>query len=166
MKRLIIRTAVLICIVGVFAAITGCTEKNQDPQESNKSVQQILENLSVSREKLDSSLYFNDSIFEENCEKLYSVKYSELTDGGILYCESGEYADKISILKLTNSSSANAEKILENRKQARIKVYEGYSPSETEKANNAAIFEENGYAVLIIADDTASLEKAVRKELD
>ena len=69
-------------------------------------------------------------------------------------------------MKLTNSSSANAEKILENRKQARIKVYEGYSPSETEKANNAAIFEENGYAVLIIADDTASLEKAVRKELD
>ena len=91
--------------------------------------------ISASAEKkLDSSLYFNDSIFEENCEKLYSVKYSELTDGGILYCESGEYADEISILKLTNSSSANAEKILENRKQARIKVYEGYSPSETEKS--------------------------------
>lgn len=130
----------VLCASALFTGITGCGSNDggsgttASESRENISVREILEKIKDSDDtKLDASLYFDDSAFQENCSKLYSIEYSQLSDGGILFCESGEYADEISILKPADGDAESAAEILEKRKEARMQVYEGYSPPKRRK---------------------------------
>lgn len=172
MKKALKTFLCVLCASTLFTGITGCGSNDggsgttASESRENISVREILEKIKDSDDtKLDASLYFDDSAFQENCSKLYSIEYSQLSDGGILFCESGEYADEISILKPADGDAESAAEILEKRKKARIQVYEGYSPSEAQKAQNAVVFAKNGCAALVISDNAESIAQLIKDEL-
>lgn len=172
MKKTLKTIFCVLCSAALMAVTVGCGSDGESSEgettggAENVSVQAVLESIRESAgDNLDASLFFEDSVFQENCSRLFSIEYSQLSDGGILYCESGEYADEISILMPADGDVEAASQLLEQRKQDRVSVYEGYSPSETEKAQNGVVFTENGCAALVIADNAEDVAEAVREAL-
>ncbi|WP_164489166.1 DUF4358 domain-containing protein [Ruminococcus sp. Marseille-P6503] len=171
MKRKLKTIHCILCACVLITVPAGCgsdeggRQSNASDGKDNVSVREILEKVKDSGARLDASFYFDDSGFEENCSKLYSIEYSQLSDGGILFCESGEYADEITVLKPADGDAENAARLLEKRKEARAEVYEGYSPSEAQKARDAVVFEKNGFAALVITDDAESVAQLIKDKL-
>ncbi len=138
-----------------------------DNTASEKSAKDILEQLrkDISEENLDGSAYFGEDVFENNCRKLYGMDIEEFSDGGILYNDGGGMADEISLIR---SGSGNADKFsqaLEERKQMRLDLFQGYAPEEVYKIENALIFTKGDWAALIISDDADSIEEYLKNAL-
>ncbi|MGN0623985.1 MAG: DUF4358 domain-containing protein [Oscillospiraceae bacterium] len=179
MNKRLWAASLLICAAVASAAMTGCssakaessgsTESTESQaaasvQESEKSAKDILQEISSADEAVNfnASAYFDDDIFKKNCKKLYSFDIDKLSDGGIIYVDSGGLADEISLIKPADGDTAYALKALEARKQLRIQDFTGYKPEELDKIENAQIFEAGGYAVFIISDNAEQLAEKIR----
>lgn len=159
--------AFITAAVMILAGFTACSDKTSagfsqaaSQSDTEKSAFEMLSKLKSSdgSENLDSAAYFDDELFKSNCAKLYSIEYEELSDGGLLFCGSGEYADEVSMLKPESGDVFEAVKAFEARKNQRIKTYQGYAPKEVDKIEKAVIFEYGGFAVMIISDNAEQLK--------
>lgn len=176
MNKRLWAASLLICAAVASASMTGCSSAAEEShastesqasasvQESEKSAKDILEEISSADEAeiFNASAYFDDDIFKKNCKKLYSFDIDKLSDGGIIYVDSGGLADEISLIKPADGDTAYALKALEARKQLRIQDFKGYKPEELDKIENAQIFEAGGYAVFIISDNAEQLAEKIR----
>lgn len=176
MKKLLCTASLIICAAVAAAGAAGCSSgKTESPvdsknktsdsaAESVKNAKDILEEIKASDEaaNFNASAYFDSEVFEKNCKKLYSFKFEKLSDGGIIYVDSGGLADEISLIKPADGDTAFAIKALEARKQMRIQDFTGYKPEELGKIENAQIFEAGGYAVFIISDNAEELAEKIK----
>jgi hypothetical protein len=166
-----------LCCAVFIAGFAGCGSQNADSQDSEnnasvssaqtQSAEEILSGLKdeISESNLDSSAYFSEEAFENNAKKLYATEYSDLSDGGILYDGTGSTADEISMIKPADGDTDNAVSALEARKEMRIRDFTGYKPEELDKIEDARIFSQNGWAVLIISDNADSIEKTLKTKI-
>jgi hypothetical protein len=160
------------CCAVFLAGFTGCTAAENDSaadsvsnsSAATLSAQEVLEELDgkISESTLDSSAFYSDETFENNAKKLYAIEYADLADGGILYDGTGGSADEISMIKPADGDEDYAVKALEARKEMRIRDFTGYKPEELDKIEDAEIFSQNGWAVLIISDNAADIAKTLK----
>ena len=65
------------------------------------------------------------------------------------------------MLKPESGDVSQVIKVLEARKNQRIKTYQGYAPKEADKIEKAVIFEYGGFAVMIISDNAEQLRSTL-----
>lgn len=160
-------TAIMSFII--LISVSSCTFGGKETEESsvettNLTAEQILTILieKSQEENLDSTAFFDEELFEKNCENLYGIEYSQLKDGGIAYAGSGGYADEVSVIKVNGMADSMVLSFLEKRVERRIQDFTGYRPTEISKIENSRYFISGGFAVLIISDNVEQLEKQVK----
>ena len=71
------------------------------------------------------------------------------------------FADEIAVISVKNKNdAAAAETSLQEHIKHRVSLYETYDPTQVPKLNNALIFTEGRYAVLIVCGDPAAVKAA------
>ncbi len=133
-------------------SVTQCSE-----QKEELTAAAILDRVAASdkAEKMNVRAVYGSDEFDAACENLYGIGTDSITDGGVLFEETGQSADEVSVLK------GSVESVLTSRAEQRAAVYDGYAPEEAEKARNAEVFTYEGFSVLIIADNAAEIKKII-----
>ncbi len=159
-----VRTALLIAAAVLLLCSCGKkTEESSSQGSQSLTAAQIFDKAqqSSSADMLDSRLTLGDDTFDQSCEKLFGVSADKLADGGVMYISSGAAADEISVIKLSDGSSA--KQLLEQRRDDRRGDFEGYAPDELEKIDSALIFEYGGADIMIISDNAEQIADAIKK---
>lgn len=123
--------------------------------ESGKSAEDILSK--ISDDKLDASAYLGGQL-DKYCKQLYGIEADVLSDGGIIYSSEGS-ADEISMLKFKDNSSA--ENLYKARLESRKTQFDNYKPEESSKIENALVYKQGDYWVLIISDHADKLKSTI-----
>lgn len=159
-----------LCIVTsaiTFLTMAGCgtidassgSDVSQSRSQSEKlSAKDILSQ--IEDDDLTASAYYGDETFTKNAEKLYGIEADSIADGGIIYAADGGLADEVSIIRLTDGSSAKAA--LTNRLDYRRNQFENYKPEETKKIDAADIFQAGDYWVLVISDNVQDISDKIK----
>ena len=165
-------TAVMLLSFGSCSLNDNDSENNTSSESAqvqcNVSGKEAIEALieKSGDENLDSTAFYGEELFEENCVKLYDIEYSNLEDGGIAYAGSGGLADEVSIIKVSDMSENLVLQFLEKRVERRIQDFTGYKPGEISKIENSKCFAYGGYSILIISDNADDLEKQIKLILE
>ena len=168
MKHKKIKLLPSLLAADLILMMSGCGSTPDDSgnehssSEANEQKEQltaaaILDRVAASgkAERMTVRADLGSEDFNSVCEKLYGVKAESLTDGGIIFEESGQYADEVSVLKGADES------VLKDRAAQRAQVYEGYAPAEAEKAQKAEVFTYEGFTILVISDNAADIKKDI-----
>lgn len=161
----------LTLVIAAILLMSGCgadtSDSGDDTLSSQKTEQktevtaaEILDKLMASgkAEKMTARADFGSEDFNSMCDLMYGVTLDSLTDGGVIFEETGQSADEVSLLKGADES------VLKSRAEQRAAVYDGYAPEEAEKARNALVFTYEGFSVLVIADNAAEIKDIITKE--
>lgn len=172
MKRIMIAAALLSAVlmlgscgsdnnssVGNGGAETTAAGNVQ--QEKEVSAAEILG--SIDNELLDGKAVKGEDMFDKNAEKFYGITIDKISDGGILYNSEGSYCDEVSIIRLADDPSA--EDILKKRLEDRHATFSGYAPEQMPKFEEAEVFVQNGYGVLIISEDHEKIARQIKDML-
>ncbi|MGN0601649.1 MAG: DUF4358 domain-containing protein [Oscillospiraceae bacterium] len=165
-KRIV---AVLLSVVILFV-ISSCTNGNgnnnsQVSESGEKITAKEIINMIIESDidnNLDSTAFYGDDLYKENCIKLYDIDFSDIEDGGIIYSKSGGFADEISIIKTNDRYSGDMIQILESRVEKRKQDFAGYKPTEISKIEKSKVFSCGDFYVLIISDNSEELEKLIK----
>ena len=163
------KTAILLAAA---LLLSGCGkaagEEGSSAPDSTQSTEQkkeysaadILDRVSASgyADNMNVRAELGSEDFDGVCEKLYGVTPGSLTGGGIMFEETGQLADEVSVLK------GAGEEVLRARAEQRAAVYEGYAPEEAEKARRAEVFTFEGFSVLVIADNASEIKKIITEQ--
>ncbi len=167
----IINQIVAVIFVAVFMlGISSCENANSSSSNNSQSKissSELFERLNWENidKKFDEKAVLGDDLFDKNCEKLYNIELSALSDGGIICSDNGGFADEISVLKANSITEEELTELLKQRVQRRIKDFTGYKPQEIEKIENSHVFVCGGFAILIISDDAEKLEQQIKEIL-
>jgi hypothetical protein len=106
----------------------------------------------------------------ENADALFSylsdVDYAKINRFFLSYCSDGKEADEIAVVELKSSSDVTAMRAsLQSHVDGRIALYSTYGPDQVAKAEQALLFEQGNYVVLIISDRTADVRAAFETKL-
>ena len=155
---LLILLTALVC-----TAFAGCSKQEKDSSAEPKvtSVKELVD--SIENKLLDKKTYFDDQLFQDNCEKLYGISTDKLADGGLLYSSNGSNADEISVLRTKDGT--DCEELLKKRLDSRKQDFDSYRPEELPKLDKAQIFSKDGYSILIISDDAQAIRKTIEDKI-
>ena len=164
-KRIYKRYAALIMTVVLCAAMTaafsGCANDN-----SGASCRDILDACrKIAPEgSFDTLVCYGEDIYEESFDNLYGIQYDDISDGAILYTESGGLADEISIVRMKDNEDVSiAKQKLLDRIESRRQTFAGYKPEEVRKLDSASVIVQGNYAALIISDSNDDFETEIRR---
>lgn len=146
MKRFWKVLAVMLGVVGMVCAFSGCS---RDTAGSDKDVP-----ISDIVEKLKSGLEWEYSMIQATdamIEGWYSFDSEKVEEFTVYVTDFPSVADEIVVVKLSDKGYlSEAETILKDRVDNRKKEFEGYSPTEAYKAENAVITSHGNYVALIV----------------
>lgn len=149
MKRFWKVLAVMLGVVGMVCAFSGCS---RDTVGSDKDVP-----ISDIVEKLKSGLEWEYSMIQATdamIEGWYSFDSEKVEEFTVYVTDFPSVADEIVVVKLSDKGYlSEAETILKDRVDNRKKEFEGYSPTEAYKAENAVITSHGNYVALIVGND-------------
>jgi hypothetical protein len=149
MKRFWKVLAVMLGVVGMVCAFSGCS---RDTAGSDKDVP-----ISDIVEKLKSGLEWEYSMIQATdamIEGWYSFDSEKVEEFTVYVTDFPSVADEIVVVKLSDKGYlSEAETILKDRVDNRKKEFEGYSPTEAYKAENAVITSHGNYVALIVGND-------------
>ena len=152
---------ILLAILLLVLPVAGCSgrgssgaDKAYDPQVV---AQAILENVTFK----DTLVQAQGAVAEN-----YYMLDDTIAAHAIYISGSGGTAEEIAVLKVTDKKALDAaKKILENRVEELKFRFESYVPTEMVKLRNPVIVLQGDVAVLVIADDKAAAEEAVKNAL-
>jgi hypothetical protein len=136
-------------------------ESSTAENNSTGSAESVLSG--IKNEYLDASAYYGGEVYASNCKKLYGIELDDVEDGGIIYSSGGGYADEVSLIKMSDGSSA--EGYLKERLSQRTNTFENYKPEEVDKLNSAQIFQVGDYWALVISDDAEDISQEIKDGL-
>lgn len=100
----------------------------------------------------------------DNAEDLFSYLSDfdyDKVDGYFLAYSSEGLADEIAVVRLKSKSDiAGMIATLEDHVDGRRKLYESYQPDQVNRVENALVFSQDNYAVLIIGNDQQVIKEA------
>lgn len=165
-KKIMLLILPLTLLFSVSSCASSKTEGSSAAASSQSGVtaKQIIEAMIEKNEdaNLDSTAFYEDDLYKENCQKLYSIEYSDITDGGIAYAGSGGLADEISVIKAENMSESVVETFLSKRVERRVQDFTGYKPTEISKIESSTIFSSGGFSILIISDNALEIQEQIK----
>lgn len=164
-------TALVMAIL-MMLSLCACGGKDGDKEVKVKKgditakmlVEATLQQTSF--DKADLIYSMEDENFSARFEYFYGIDVSLVSDAAIA-CSSSSKADEISILKTAKGTDINElTAALENRCAIQKSSYELYSPECVDMLNNALIFTNGDYAVLIVSDKNDELRSALETIID
>lgn len=166
LKKVLILAMPLMLLFNLVSCKSGDNDASSanSGADSNITAKQIIQAMIDKNEdeNLDSIAFYDDDLYKENCQKLYSIDYSDIDDGAIAYAGSGGLADEISVIKTHNMSENVVETFLSKRVDRRIQDFTGYKPTEISKIENSKIFSCGGFSVLIISDNASEIQEQIK----
>ena len=160
--RAIAAVSVLI-MLSVFC-LSGCskgadTEKSKITVPASEVMKTMLPKIGDFEAKAEMS--YSDAAYSVNFPTLYKgLELSDITDGAIIYDETGNTADEISILVAKDKDSTNTLKeALKQRALKRASDFGDYKPVEATKAETAKVVICDRYVMLAIGSDPTTMQK-------
>ena len=152
-------TALVLVIVTALAAMamSGCSSEN-----SKASCRDILDGCKkiAPEGSFDTLVSYGEELYDDSFDNLYGIQFKDISDGAILYTESGGLADEISIVCMKENGDVQVAK---QKLQERRNTFAGYKPEEVYKLDNASVIVQGNYAALIISDDNEGFEAEIRR---
>lgn len=148
----------LTVMILFFLLLTGCGKDN--------FVAVSMYDLSKEMIAADSSLpemitvSTSDTDAENNFKYLSDMDYTKVDSYFLSYSAEGK-ADEIVVIAVKNVNDVEeTKKTLEAHVKSRKNVYDTYDPTQLQRVDQALIFTQSHYAVLIISDDAPSVKNA------
>lgn len=160
-----------LVLAGIFAVAFcgGCAQKTTQPKEiqSPEKCKDIMEELLEGADSIstDTKLFYGEEKYEEFFEYLYETSYDRVSDGAYAYA-SEAVADELTIIHANEEKDVKVIRgHLEERVERRMSDFMGYKPDEVEKLENAIIFVEGQYILMVVCDDPEEIVDKF-KEID
>lgn len=155
----------LVMAVLMMLSLCACGGKDGDKKvkKGDITAKMLVEATlqQTSFDKADLIYSMEDENFSARFEYFYGIDVSLVSDAAIA-CSSSSKADEISILKTAKDTDINElTAALENRCAIQKASYELYSPECVDMLNNALIFTNGDYAILIVSDKNDELKSAL-----
>ena len=160
-KKMITTLLMTAMLAATLVIMTGCGS-----EDSGASCREIIDGCKkiAPEGSFDTLVSYGEDLYEDSFDNLYGIQFKDISDGAILYTESGGLADEISIVCMKDNSDVQvAKQKLQERIEARRKTFSGYKPEEVYKLDNASVIVQGNYAALIISDDNESFESEIRR---
>ena len=149
MKRFWKVLAVMLGVVGMGCAFSGCS-RGTAGSDKGVPISDIVEKLKSGLEWEYSMIQATDAMIEG----WYSFDSEKVEEFTVYVTDFPSVADEIVVVKLSDKGYlSEAETILKDRVDNRKKEFEGYSPTEAYKAENAVITSHGNYVALIVGND-------------
>ena len=155
-----------LCIA-VLLAFAGCRGTAAvDPSRPVVSMFDLSEAMNAAHAS-SAEMSYTSSSEKDAADKLAYVSdidYSKVEAFFISYAKEGKgNADEIVVIALKDAADAReAEDSLTAHVESRINLYSTYDPGQVPALKKAVIFSEAQYAVLIVSENAAEVEKAFR----
>lgn len=162
------KIALLFVFLLTLVFFGGCIGKSNSSKSGKTEAaekakcKEILEELLAECEGIqtDTNLFYGDEKYEEYFEYLYDTSFDRAQDGAYGY-SSEAYADEVTVILANEEKDVKVIKgHLEDRISRRMKDFMGYKPEEFAKLENAVVYTEGLYVVMVVSDDPdAVIEK-------
>lgn len=160
-KKTITALVIIVMLAASFITMTGCSSES-----SGASCRDILNGCKkiAPEGSFDTMVCYGEDLYEDSFDNLYGIQFKDISDGAILYTESGGLADEISIVCMKDNSDVQvARQKLQERIESRRNTFAGYKPEEVYKLDNASVIVQGNYAAIIISDDNDGFEAEIRR---
>lgn len=156
----IIRKVSVLIIIGVMLFQTGCGE--------NKQFKDTVSMYDLRVNMLDACKEFPDMLCvsdeddkaEDNFNYISDMDYDIVEHYFLGYSSEGK-ADELIVIALKKAEDVeDAKKSLEEHRDSRVKLLEQYEPEETARVQDALIFTEQQYAVMIVSENNEAVKQA------
>lgn len=163
-----IRKCVLLLIV-LCIILSACGKKADVKVVELTNIKNEMQKAATSLPKM-SLISGKDENAEKNIVYLTDINYEKIEDYFFLYAQLGAdntiTANEIAVILLKDE--ADTEKVmkdLESYVEARVALFKQYQPEEVERAENALVFKEGRYAVMIMCDEQDDVKDAFEKAI-
>lgn len=108
---------------------------------------------------------YEDAGYAERFTFSYHTDMSKITDGAMVYAD-GVCADEITILRpATQADATELTEALRAHVKEQITAFEGYSPEDVAKLQDARLYRDGGFVILLVSDRADALRAAVSELL-
>lgn len=130
----------------------GCGQKSGGKQPGAKEVVDAV----------SATLTFQDDMKETPTDRMpvtFRYDESQVSDKASYASATMVTASEVTVFKASDAKYVDSLKaVLEERIEDQKIQYEDYQPQEMEKINNAVIYTNGDYLILVMADDTSSVK--------
>lgn len=130
-------------VMFLSACGNGEPAKTPEPKDVTAAIVAEIEmNSAVEKGKADIADYYTD------------LDVSKVESASFYICGSGAYPDEVAVIKMTDAADVNTAKTsLQNRLDKQIELYSTYTPDEMYKLDNAKVYTNGNYAILLACAD-------------
>ena len=156
MKKILFHILALFIIF----SLSGCSEETLS--ETNMTPNGIASRIAESQSDLPEmkQIIYSDSDFEMWLSEYYQISAEQIEDGAIYYAD-GVEASEIAVLVMSDEKNAgNTQAALEEYRERRVQVFEGYAPEQESLAKNGVSVIRGRYAALLICENTSAANEA------
>ena len=143
MKKLfVIALAIITCL-----SLAACGGKSSDQSGKQPATADVVEAVA-------SQLTFKDELMtleDKMVANIYNLDEEKLAE---------KTAEEVSVFKVKDAADVGmVQDAINERIEDQKIAYENYVPAEMAKINNAAVYTNGSYVILVMADDTSKVEE-------
>lgn len=153
------RLSALLLASALALTLPGCSGSGQTQTVSMYDLGKTMMEADPDLPDMSTALSSSDQA-EDLFHYLSDMDYSKV-DGYFLGYSSEGKADEVAVICThSQSDTKEAVKELNEHAEGRVQMYKTYAPDQVSRAENALVFSEGRYAVLIISDHPDDVKKA------
>ena len=145
MKKLfVIALAIITCL-----SLAACGGKSSDQSGKQPATADVVEAVA-------SQLTFEDKMVAN----IYNLDEEKLAEKTVRTSATRATAEEVSVFKVKDAADVGmVQDAINERIEDQKIAYENYVPAEMAKINNAAVYTNGSYVILVMADDTSKVEE-------
>ena len=151
MKKLfVIALAIITCL-----SLAACGGKSSDQSGKQPATADVVEAVA-------SQLTFKDELMtleDKMVANIYNLDEEKLAEKTVRTSAPRATAEEVSVFKVKDAAVGMVQDAINERIEDQKIAYENYVPAEMAKINNAAVYTNGSYVILVMADDTSKVEE-------
>ena len=154
-------------LLAVLCMLSVCACNNDGGKTADVSAKDLIAATlnSAKPENADTLCGSDDQSLKNKFYYFYGIETSAVRDYAIAYSSAAK-SDEISVLVAAKGTDMKTlTDALEGRREMQRQTFELYSPESVEMLENAVIFTQGDYAVMIVAKDPAATESKLKELL-
>lgn len=158
MKKLI---AAILVSLACMAMLAGCGGKAPEASGKQPTAEDVVKAVSGQLSFQDEMMMVDQGVLY-NFYRLDEEKVAEMT----MYASSSRStAEEVTVIKVKDAADMQlAKDAIAERIEDQKVAYENYMPEEMTKINGAVTYANGNYVILVMADDTSSVEKTFNEQ--
>ena len=148
MKKILTIAAAAAMAVMLLA---GCSGKSGATPACAPVVENIISTVGIEEMAVKDA----DSI-----SSYLDVDMATVEEFSLYVCGNGGFADEVGMFRMKSAEDAKTlKKLIDERIQKRMEVFESYNPDEYDKLGSATVIVKGNYVFYVVSDDNAAAEK-------